>query len=107
MIYDPNVIDNDPPCVRTAKVLQKIANNIYSEIQVTYDTPASYQDGRIPVLDLAVWIDDNYIYHSFYKREVSSKLTMMKRSAMSNSMKHHACFQEYDRRMLNVSPTLL
>ena len=77
MIYNTSVIDNDPPCVRTAKVLQKIANNIYKEIQVTYDTPALHQDGRLPVLDLAVWVYDNQIYHSFFKKEVSSKFTVM------------------------------
>ena len=32
--------DRDEPCVRTAKILQKIGNTISNCIQLTYDTPA-------------------------------------------------------------------
>ena len=73
---------------------------------MTYDTPALHQDGRLPVLDLAVWVYDNQIYHSFFKKEVSSKFTVMKRSAMSNTVNHFTCFQECVRRILNISPGL-
>ena len=104
--YNDNVTDNDSPCVRTAKELQKIANSIYREIQMTYDTPALRENGRLPILDLAVWIENNNIYHSFYKKDVSSRHTEMKRSAMQVSVKHHACFQECVRGFLNVSPGL-
>ena len=54
LVHNDNVTDNDSPCVRTAKVLQKIAISIYKEIQMTYDTPALHENGRLPIRDLAV-----------------------------------------------------
>ena len=101
--YNDNVTDNDSPCIRTAKVLQKIANSIHREIQVTYDTPSLHENGRLPILDLSVWTENNSIYHSSYKKDVSFRLTEMKRSAMQISVKHHACLQECVRRFLNIS----
>ena len=48
-------IDTDPPAIRTAKVLQDIANSIDECIRVTYDTPENNASGKLPVFDLEVW----------------------------------------------------
>ena len=61
-------IDTDSPAIRTAKVLQDIANSIDECIRVTYDTPENNDSGKLPVLDLEVWVHNNVISHSFYKK---------------------------------------
>ena len=95
--------DTDPPAIRTAKILQEIANTIEGGIKVTYDTPENNISGKLPVLDLEVWVHDNVISHSFYKKSVSSEFTILKRSALSESTKTNTTFIECLRRIGNCS----
>ena len=96
--------DSNPPAIRTAKVLQKIANTLQECIQLTYDTPDMNRNGRLPVLDLEVWVVDNKIMHNFYKKAVSSEFTILKRSAISESTKLNTIFMECYRHIVNCSP---
>ena len=50
--------------------------------------------------------NNNVIYHTFYKKDVSSKYTVLKRSALSETVKKDTCFMEAIRRILNISDTL-
>ena len=61
------------------KFIQIKANTIDKNIQVTYDYSSNYDDRRLPVLDLKVWIvlcnDGKYrILHPHYIKEVSSRV---------------------------------
>ena len=69
--------DCDSPAIRTAKLLREIANSIEKCIQLTFDTPDSNTSGMIPVLDLQVWMEGNKVLHKFYKKDVSSKFTIL------------------------------
>ena len=73
---------------------------------MTYDVPENHPDGRMPVLDMKIWVKDNVIYHTFYKKDVSSRYTVLKRSALSETTKKDTCFMEVIRRILNVSDAL-
>ena len=97
--------DTDEPCVRTIKVLQKIGNSISKCIQLTYDTPAMNRSGKLLVLDLELQTIGNVVVYSFYKKPISSMYTVLKRSAMADSVKLQTCFMECMRRMLNCSVT--
>ena len=72
--------------------------------------PGKNSNGRMPVLDLAVWIQEvngiQTILHSFYKKPVASPCTILKRSALSFKIKKTTPLQEALRRLGNVSPTL-
>ena len=46
------------------------------------------------------------VSHSFYKKPVASKYTIMKRSAVSEKIKKDPIFQETIRRLLHVSEHL-
>jgi hypothetical protein len=92
--------------VQTFKILQMIANSICPEVQMTIDVPGNYSNRKLPVLDLNLWMsrDSNGIQklcHTFYKKNVSSKFTIMKRSAMSMAIKRTTHFQEAIRRLKN------
>ena len=84
---------------RTATVLATIANSIDSNIQVTTDWPSKHPSGRMPVLDLELWID-------YYEGIPKVEYTIMKRSAVSTNTKMNTIFQETIRRILNVSDHL-
>ena len=92
----------EEPCVRTARIIQNIANSLEPDIQLTCDTPNNHPSGRMPVLDLEVWVKDNRIMHSFYSKPMSSKYTILKRTALSDNVKKHTIFQECIRRLSNV-----
>ena len=98
--------DMDSPITRTAKILNKIANTLEVDIQMTFDVPDNHSDGKMPVLDLKIWIKNNQVMYTFYKKEVSSKYTILKRSALSNSTKQNTLFMEALRRIQNNSINL-
>ena len=103
---DENIEDDE----RTAKVLSDIANSINSNIQTTTDLPSRNLSQRMPVLDLHMWIamyeGVPVITHSFYKKDVASRYTIMKRSAINSGTKKSTIFQEGLRRLQHISPTL-
>ena len=74
---------------------------------MTVDWPEKNTDGRMPVLDLKVWVDRSQdiprISYSFYKKEVASKFTILKRSAVSEGVKKQTLFQEGIRRLSHVA----
>ena len=88
-------------------MLSEIANTINSNIQVTVDSPELNPDGKMPVLDLKIWISEYegipQISHTFYRKPVSSPYTILKRSAVSESVKRSTIFQEGLRRLLHIS----
>ena len=82
--YDPEigVTDSDESSLRTTKVLQSIAYNIDDCIQLTYNTLGINSNGQLPVFNLEVWIEDNQVLHSYYKKKLASIFTISKWSAM-------------------------
>ena len=96
--------DIDTPALRTAKVLQCIANSIEECIKVTFDVPEMNTTNMLPVLDLEVWVADNQVRHRFYQKTVSSEYTIINRSALSSSTKTSTTFMECYRRISNCSP---
>ena len=67
MVFDPDLAarDCDEPAIRTAKILQQIANSIEKCIQVTFDTPEGNQNQKMPILDLEVWVSEKKVMHRF------------------------------------------
>ena len=58
------------------------------------------------MLDLKVWCRDHRVLHTFYKKPVSSMYTILKRSAVSDSVKRSTVFQESIRRISHISTEL-
>ena len=42
---------------RCMALVQKIGNNIHSLIELEVDYPSQHEDGKLPILDLRVWIE--------------------------------------------------
>jgi hypothetical protein len=107
MIYEePTAVSAESGEQRTFRILQEIANSICPQIQMTVDVPGTHRNMKLPVLDLNFWMktgDDGLqtVCHTFYKKAVSSQYTILKRSAMSMSVKRTTHFQEAMRRLKN------
>ena len=88
--------------------IQTKANMIDQSIQVTYDYSKNYEDGKLPVLDIKVWIGLNKegvykILHTHYIKEVTSRLVIHEHSAHSPITKFNVCVNEAIRIMKNCS----
>ena len=59
IIQDENDVESIPDeCedARLSRVLKDIANNVMEGIEMEADFPSKNQDGKLPVLDLKVWV---------------------------------------------------
>ena len=59
-----------PTDVRTAKVLQQIANGIceYGPMQVATDCPSMHKNGRLSILDLELEMSNNIMHYRHDRR---------------------------------------
>ena len=70
------------------------------------DVPSNYQSGKLPILDLEVWVQGNRIYHQFYKKPMASRMVVQAESAFSTANKRSILIEEGLRRLRNCSPEL-
>jgi len=95
-------------------VIKAIGDSIHESIKLECDVPSNYEDGKVPILDLKVWIAEveteggikRKIMHEFYIKNVSSKLVVHKESALSMGTKRTILTQQCLRVLLNCSPDL-
>ena len=92
-----------PEDKRTMEVLKNIANTIYDCVQFTVDCPSSNDSGKVPVLDLNVYIRGDQIVHEFYEKPCASKMVIPYSSAHSKKMKMAVLVEEGLRRLRNTS----
>ena len=83
-----------------------IANGIDKDIQMEFDVPSLHREGRLPVLDLHLFIKDNVVKTSFFSKPISSPYTILFQSALSTKQKRNTLLQEGLRRLRNCSPDL-
>ena len=99
--------DTRSPDERTAMVFKDIANSVTPMLTWTVDFPSSHPDGKLPVLDIAIWCEETALgtvtrYH-FYMKPVSNPVSIPARSALSKSIKFATYRQETYRVLRNTS----
>ena len=89
------------------KFIKAVGNDIHESIQLEIDYPSKHQDGKMPILDLKVWVemieDRPTIVHEFYAKDVSSKAMVNARSALPWKTKRTIITQEILRVFLNCN----
>ena len=93
---------NIPGDLRTARILTEIANTVSPFIRLTFDCPSLHTDGAMPLLDLAISVQNNKVDFRFYRKEMASQFLIMKRSAMPLSIKRASLVQEGVRILRNT-----
>ena len=72
-------------------------------IVMTTDVPSNHPDGKLPVLDMKVWLDDeNKIFFQFYEKIMKNRKVISRSSAMPMKMKMTVLTQEVFRRLHNT-----
>ena len=61
-------------------------------------------NGKTPVLDLEIWVENNTVRHTFYKKQVSNEFTILNRTALLENTKMNTIFMETYRRIINCDP---
>ena len=68
---------------RVMERVKSIGNEIHRSIKLEDDFPSKHSHGKVPILDVKVWIDDcNRVLHEYYSKPVSSKYVVPYESAM-------------------------
>ena len=108
LVVDPELRDHNTPAdERVAKVLLAIANSVMDCIEMEGDWPSKNEDGKMPILDMKVWVDtEGTLLYKHYEKKVSSKTVLNAKSAHSAACKRSVHTQEVLRRMLNTSHRL-
>ena len=112
-VEEDRVLDADE---RTMRLFQSVANSIHPSIEVEIDCQSRHHDGKLPILDLKVWIEkrnrdgesqgENRVLHKYYSKEISSAYVINARSALSWRSKKTILTQEVLRVLLNCSVEL-
>ena len=91
-----------PADKRTMLVLQEIASHIHPSIRLTIDYPSNNTDGKVPMLNVKMWIEDinarRQIMYEHYEKPMSTKAVINARSALPMQTKRTMLSQE----MLNI-----
>ena len=88
--------------------ISEIADTIDPSIKSTYDCGSKYQDGRLPMLDLKLWIGKDSknkwkLMHTHYIKDVSSRYLIHARSSHPYTMKLNVLVNESLRILRNTS----
>ena len=70
--------------VVSARIVVDIANLLEDDITMTFDTPSLHSEGKMPVLDMNVWTEDDLIFFSFYEKPMASDMVMRKNFVLAN-----------------------
>ena len=70
------------------------------------DLPSNYEDDKLPILDMKVYMRDNFVVYEHYSKPMATKLVISARSAHSDQTKKSVHISECVRRMCNTSPHL-
>ena len=100
LVHEDEAVEDD---LRTMNLLKNIANDIMQCVQFTVDCPSLNQDGRVPILDLGVSVENGQLVHDFYEKPCSSKFVIPHTSAHSKKMKMAVLVEEGVRRLRNAS----
>ena len=92
----------------TLRDCMELADSIHPSIRVTGDIPTNYEDAKLPILDLKVWIGETLpgvfkIITSHYMKDVSTRAVINNRSSHPMSMKKQVMVNEVLRILRNCN----
>ena len=96
---------------KTMEHIKTLADGIDPALKVTVDFSKNHEDGRLPMLDISMWIGEDKngrkkLLYTHYMKEVSSRATIHHRSSHSMSMKRNVLINETVRIINNCSKGL-
>ena len=94
----------------TGELLREVANSVIPMLKFEEDVCSNHYDGRLPILDLKVWIEksekETKINHTFYRKPMATKFTLMENTAYPVSQLRAVFLEEILRRLRNCYPSM-
>ena len=109
MVYLPHLVEEEREVeadIRTMREVVKMGSSLDTTIQLTGDCPSANENGKMPLLNLEVWVDNNKLMYENYRKPMSNQLLMLEMSAMPAGMKRTVLTQEVVRIRRNIHPGL-
>ena len=91
------------PDLRTMREVVRMASSIHPMIQLTGDCPSKNSDGKMPLLNTKVWVEEDLSLYENYRKPVANPFAMLEMSAMPGNMKRTVLTQEVVRIRRNMS----
>ena len=94
------------------ELVRTIGNDIHQSIQLEVDYPSRYEDEKLPILDLKVWLgrrrkdEKRVIMYEYYEKEINSKWMIHAEAALAMQSKRTILTQQLLRVLLNCSEDL-
>ena len=102
-----NERSSDEEIKEAAKGYITIANTcLPDDIIMKEDTTVDHTNGRIPIIDTEMWMENGQIFHLHYSKLMASMEVLVARSAMSLASRIEILVQEGSRRVRNCSLTM-
>ena len=92
--------------IRTMREVVKMGSSLDATIQLTGDCPSANANGKMPLLNTQVWVENNKVLYEHYRKPVANDLLMLEMSAMPAGMKRTVLTQEVVRIRRNIHPEL-
>ena len=70
------------------------------------DFPSNNPEGKLPILDMQVWVEDGQLMFLFYSKPMASRALVMPRSAITTRETKNILLEEGSRRLRCCSPDL-
>ena len=106
MVFLPHLVEEDEEVqadMRTMREVVRMGNSLSDMIQLTGDCPSANENGKMPLLNTQVWVEENKLLHENYRKPMANPLTMLAMSAMPANMKRTVLTQEVVRIRRNIS----
>ena len=112
--YEEDVERNEKNDVRMMREVVAMANTIERDIKLTMDVPSVNKDGKLPVLDLKMWVEEvrgeegerySEIVYEHYEKDMVAKRVISKHSALPEKVKRTTLAQEGLRKLRNQDQT--
>ena len=87
---------------RMARVCLPIMNSINEDLVFTVEYPEEFADGRLPTLDMKMWLEAGKIKHTYFEKSMKTPFLLMKRSAISQHQRCSILANELVRRLSNI-----
>ena len=101
--------ENKNPYEVTMGLMQEIGESLDPSIKLTIDVPTNYTDGKMPVLDITVNVNESEnsrIDFEFYEKPTKNPKLLLSNSALNESSKRTILTQECLRRIRNTKKEL-
>ena len=94
---------------RTMNIFKAVGESIHESVKLTIDFPSKHTDGKMPSLDLKLWLEEREggritLMYEHYEKDISSKYVIHAKSAMPMKSKLTILTQEMIRILTHCSP---